>query len=110
MVALIISFMGHFSSWRIISIEISTCSEIIEDLRDGVGISLGTPAGGLNKPLFEICRLTKIVYTFWTCQPVNLSCFCSKDSFSCFLYISISSVSPATNSKLIMTALWRASI
>ncbi len=28
--------------------EISTGSEINEDLHDGVGISLGTPGGGLN--------------------------------------------------------------
>ena len=30
------------------SIEMSTGSEINEDLYDGVGISLGTPVGGLN--------------------------------------------------------------
>ncbi len=32
------------------SIEISTGSEINEDLHDGVGISLGTPVGGLKIP------------------------------------------------------------
>ncbi len=31
------------------SIEISTGSEINKDLHDGVGISLGTPGGGLKK-------------------------------------------------------------
>ena len=30
------------------SIEISTDSEINDDLHDGVGISLGTPVGGLK--------------------------------------------------------------
>ncbi len=61
MVALIICLPGHFSSWNIIiklnvmqlsmytfNIEISTGPEINEDLHDGVGISLGTPVGGLN--------------------------------------------------------------
>ena len=46
-VAIIISLLGHFSSCNLI-IEISTGFEINEDLRDGVGISLGTPDGGLN--------------------------------------------------------------
>ena len=31
-----------------LSIDISTGSEINEDLHEGVGISLGTPVGGLN--------------------------------------------------------------
>ena len=48
-VALIISVLGHFSLWNlIISIEISTGSEINEDFHVGVGISLRTPVGGLN--------------------------------------------------------------
>ena len=33
---------------KVDSIEISTVSEINEDLHDAVGISLGTPVGGLN--------------------------------------------------------------
>ncbi len=38
------------------SIEISAGSEINEDLHDGVGISLGTPVGGLK--VFEWCPIT----------------------------------------------------
>ncbi len=45
-VPLIISLLGHFSLWNLI--EIPTGSEINEDLHDCVGISLGTPVGGLN--------------------------------------------------------------
>ncbi len=39
-------FTGAFYTF---SIEISTGSEINEDLHDGVGISLGTPGGGLKE-------------------------------------------------------------
>ncbi len=55
--ALIVSVPGHFSSWNLIiklkvmytfSIEISTGSEINGDLHDRVGISFGTPGGGLK--------------------------------------------------------------
>ncbi len=40
-------------------IEVSTGSEINEDLHDGVEISLGTPVGGLKVIIYNICVLMK---------------------------------------------------
>ena len=50
------------------SIEISTGSEINEDLHDGVGISLGTPGGGL-KSFFQILILfvSQVIYALFSC-------------------------------------------
>ena len=46
-VTLIILLPGHFCSWNILSIEISTGSWINMGLHHVVRISLGTPVGGL---------------------------------------------------------------
>ncbi len=66
MVALIISLAGNFSELNLIytlSIEMSTGSEINDDLHDGVEISLGTPVGGLKlMAKANLCNFVRFKY------------------------------------------------